>query len=206
MSGIEFNRFDLLTSMGVPLRVLVDIEPANHVGYPTGLARFCDLRNTEQSADGRPFRDMELETLLKTNPEGVKLDRRNQDRCLDRSGRHALYSWIQRILADARTAEIGGWPLRIRHSWHLPPAWEDDFDPVGQGWVQVHGRLYEIFPETYERPMVTWRDFWQRGDNRLVVEWEIEGQVIGAILLDGKEIKFPRTRAEWDNLWRRSGR
>jgi hypothetical protein len=66
----------------------------------------------------------------------------------------------------------------------------DGCDGSDHGWrvAEVSELGADTFPEVDGRGMVSWRDFWLCEGHRLVVEWVIPYQVLGAVLLDGAEV------------------
>lgn len=87
-------------------------------------------------------------------------------------------------------------------SWELDADTVERYDPASQGWAKHHGPYRERFPEAWDRPMCAWREFWTRGDERLVVEWEIEGVALRAVFLNGQDVG-PVTGANFDAVWMR---
>lgn len=86
-------------------------------------------------------------------------------------------------------------------SWELDADTVERYDPASQGWVKHHGPYRERFPEVWNRSMCAWREFWVRADERLVVEWEIEGVAVRAVFLNGHKLEGPVTGKAFDAVW-----
>jgi hypothetical protein len=88
-------------------------------------------------------------------------------------------------------------------SWEIDMDTVERYDPASCGWVKHHGPYRERFPEAWDRRICTWREFWVRGDERLIVEWEVEGRSIRAVMLNGEITEEPMTPEAFDAVWMR---
>lgn len=89
-------------------------------------------------------------------------------------------------------------------SWILNPDAADRFDPPMAGWEVFHGRYTERFPEIEGRRMVFQRDFWVRGDERLIVEWQYPWKRVIAVILNGQVNEDEMTAEEFEAVWMRT--
>lgn len=89
-----------------------------------------------------------------------------------------------------------------RVTWTLDPDTVERYAPASRGWVDHHGPYRETFPEVMDRRMVHWREFWVRGDERLIVEWDSSPCTLVAVLLNGKDVGRV-TGADFDAVWMR---
>lgn len=72
----------------------------------------------------------------------------------------------------------------------------EHYDPQAHGWEAARTFTSDIFPEVgINRRMVWKRDFWRRGDERLVVEFT-SPWVLHAVARDGEWLP----EATWDTL------
>jgi len=89
-------------------------------------------------------------------------------------------------------------------AWELDQGAADRFDPSMAGWEVFHGQYTERFPEIEGRRMVFQRDFWVRGDERLIVEWQYPWKRVIAVILNGQVNEDPMTAEEFDAVWMRT--
>lgn len=78
----------------------------------------------------------------------------------------------------------------------------DEFEPTSAGWEAV-GRPYTVdFPEVEGRSLPMQRDFWVRGNDRLIIEWDNPWITVRAVLLNGVVQKEPMSRDEFNQVWK----
>jgi hypothetical protein len=196
---MEMDQLDILNSHGVMLRAELDLGPRGINGqHPDGMVAFYDLRPGKGSIGVWPLPHL----MYAVRPDGLSLGA-NMDPFweLNTSELRALRYWIDRLMGKEAAANESNRRTPV-HSWYFPEDWAEELDLADEGWVMATTPSSELFPEVDGRPMVWQRDFWTRGDDRLLMEWDVAYRVARAVLLNGKEIPVPTSEAEWDQVWR----